>query len=304
MQHSVTAFDDAVLSMLMPDDNIRATPVYVSLELPLWMRELIVEAARTSPDMTISNPDDPEDEPSVVGTQSMPMPTAERMVKSLAIESQRPTAQRAFIKYQRQEREAKRELGRGLTAAGIQVQQHSVKDYTHVIVTLLDLLQGGAIPSISAVVNAAYPNDPKKATSIKNSQHGKRRKQAWNSEAVRNHPMEKAMQTMHCTDSMNRRHSARTFGQSLSINREMFEYYDTVIKLKAQVEEQGTRISTLEQQMACTKNREALADAGATSSRDKVLALDAQGKKRTEIATRLDMPPNTVKSILRRSKSG
>lgn len=213
-----------------------------------------------------------------------------------ALKSQAPTAQQAFTKYQQQGREAKRELGRGLAAAGIQIPRHSVKDYTHVLVTQLDLLQDGAIPSVSAVVNAAFPDDPKKATSIKNSQHGKRRKQAWDSPAVMNHPMEKAMQATHGRDCMNRRHSARTFGQSLGINRAMFKSCDRITKLEA-------RVQLLEQQMQITKNREALADAGATSSRDKVLALSAQDKKPTEIAKLLDMPPNTVKSIIRRSKN-
>ncbi len=78
--------------------------------------------------------------------------------------------------------------------------------------------------------------------------------------------------------------------------------YDIATKLKVQVKEQGAKISALEQQMQATKQREALADSGASSSKDMVLALSDQGKKPAEIAKLLDMSPNTVKSILQRSK--
>lgn len=209
------------------------------------------------------------------------------------IQSQMPTLKQILGKRQQQRREADAECGKALATAGIQVQQHSVKDYTHVIVTQLDLLQGGSIPSISAAVNAAYPNDPKKATSIKNSQHGKRRKQAWDSLAVMNHPLEKAMQVTHGRDSMNRRHSARTFGQSLGINRAMFKSCDRITKLEA-------RVQLLEQKMQITKNREALADAGATTSEEKVFALYRQGKMQTEIAKLLDMKVDAVKYHLKK----
>lgn len=214
-----------------------------------------------------------------------------------AMQSQAPTAREAFTKYQQQEREAKRELGKGLAAAGVEVRHHSVKDYTHVIVTQLDLLQDGAIPSVSTVVNAAFPDDPKKATSIKNSQHGKRRRQAWDSPAVVNHPMEKTMQATHGRNCMNRRHSARTFGQSLSMNATLFMSSDRITKLEA-------RVQLLEQQMRETKARESLSDAGCTSSRDKVLALYSQEKRPAVIARELGMNRDTVKSIIRRSKVG
>lgn len=205
-----------------------------------------------------------------------------------AMQSQAPTVREVFTKHQKQERENYRALGKGLAAAGVEVRHHSVKDYTHVIVTQLDLLQDGAIPSVSTVVNAAFPDDPKKAKSIQNSQNGKRRKQAWNSSAVVNHPMEIAMQATHGRDSMNRRHSPRTFGQSLSMNAALFKSSDRITKLEA-------RVQLLEQQMQATKQREALADTGATSSREKVLALYDQGKGPTAIAKELGMKLDAVK---------
>lgn len=212
-----------------------------------------------------------------------------------AIKSEAPTPREVFTKHQKQERENNRELGKGLAAAGVEVQHHSEKDFTHVIVTQLDLLQTGVVPSVSAVVNAAFPDDTKKATSIKNSQHGKRRRKAWHSPAVMNHPMEKAMQQTHGKDSMNRRHSARTFGQSLGMNATLFKSCDRITKLEA-------RVQLLEQQMRETKNREALDDAGCATSREKVLILDREGKGPKEIATLLGIPYETVRTIRRRSK--
>lgn len=105
------------------------------------------------------------------------------------------------------------------------------------------------------------------------------------------------MQLTHGKSCMNRRDSAKTFGQSLGMNATMFKSCDRITKLEA-------RVQLLEQQMESTKNREALADAGATTSREKVLGLYAQGKKQKEIANELGMSPNTVKSIIRRSKNG
>lgn len=218
---------------------------------------------------------------------------ADRAIETL--KSQAPTVQQVYMKYQRQDREAKQELGRGLAAAGISVKRHSLKDYVHVIVTQLELLQGGALPSVSAVVSAAFPDDPKKATSIKNSQYGRRPKQAWISSEVMGHPMEKTMQVTHGKDSMNRRGSARTFGQSLSMNVTLFKSCDRITKLEA-------RVQLLEQQMQATKNREALADAGATSSRDKVLSLYNAGVRPTDIANQLGMKLPAVKKALQRAR--
>lgn len=212
-----------------------------------------------------------------------------------ANKSQAPTLKQSHGKRQRMYREANAEFGKALVAAGIHVHQHSERDYAHVIVTQLNLFQEGAIPSVSAVVNAAFPDNPKKATSIKNSQHGKRRKKAWNSPAVMNHPMEKTMLATHGQSSMNQRNTPRTFGQSLGMNATLFKNCDRITKLEA-------RVQLLERQMQSTKQREALADAGCSTSREKVLALYDQGKRQTEIARLLDMSPNTVKSILQRSK--
>lgn len=223
----------------------------------------------------------------------LPGTLGERVIEIVL--SQAPTVQQAFGRHQRAVRAAKAEFGKDLTAAGVELKHHSEKDFTHVIVTQLDMLQTGVVPSVSAVVNAAFPDDPKKATSIKNSQHGKRRRKAWHSPAVMNHPMEKAMQQTHGKDSMNRRHSARTFGQSLGMNATLFKSCDRITKLEA-------RVQLLEQQMRETKNREALDDAGCTTSREKVLILSSEGKGPKEIATLLGIPYETVRTIRRRSK--
>ena len=221
-------------------------------------------------------------------------PRADRAIA--VVQSQVSTARQVFAKHRKHELEGKRELGRGLAAAGIQVQHHSVPDYTRVILAQLDSFLEGVILSDSALLRIAFPDDPAKAKSIGNSRNGKRYKQAWGSPAVMNHPMEKSMQRTHNRHDMNRRLTARSFGQCLSMNASLFKSSDRITKLEALVQ-------LLEQQMQATKQREALADAGATSSRDKVLALSDQGKKPTEIAKQLDMPRNTVCSIIRRSKN-
>lgn len=212
-----------------------------------------------------------------------------------AVQSQAPTAQQAYALCEREIRAAHAKRGKALQALPNPPMHHSVKDYTHVIVTQLDLLQDGAIPSVSAVVNAAFPDDPKKATSLQNSQHGKRRKQAWASPEVVNHPMEIAMQHTYGRHDMNRRLTARTFGQSLSMNAALFKGSDRITKLEA-------RVQLLEQQMRETKAREFLADAGCTTSREKVLALHSQGKGPTEIAKELGMKLDTVRKALQRAR--
>lgn len=212
-----------------------------------------------------------------------------------AVQSQAPTAQQAYALCEREIRAAHAKRGKSLQALPNPPMHHSVKDYTHVIVTQLDLLQDGAIPSVSAVVNAAFPDDPKKATSIQNSQHGKRWKQAWASPEVVNHPMEIAMQHTLGRHDMNRRLTARTFGQSLSMNAALFKGSDRITKLEA-------RVQLLEQQMRETKAREALADAGCSTSREKVLALSSQGKGPTEIARELGMNRDTVRKALQRAR--
>jgi len=101
------------------------------------------------------------------------------------------------------------------------------------------------------------------------------------------------MQAVQGKNSMNRRCSAGTFGQSLAIGATLFENCDKITKLEA-------RVQVLEQQIQSTKNRAALDDAGATSSRDKVLTLRRQGKGPTEIARLLDMKLDAVKYHLKK----
>ena len=217
---------------------------------------------------------------------------------TLAIETtknQVPTHKQAFGQHQQKIRKANAEFGIALRAAGVHIQHHSLEEFQRVIIKQLDLqLQGDNI-SISEVLKAAFPNNPKKAVSIGNSRHNKRRKQAYNSEAVCNHPMEKAMQVTHGKENMNRRLCVRTFRESLSNNAMLFKTSDKITKLEA-------RVHVLEQQMQCTKLREAFDDLGCTTSTEKVLALRVEGKGPTEIATLLSMSINTVKSIIRRSK--
>lgn len=225
--------------------------------------------------------------------QKYGQPRADKAIK--LAKSQAPTAQQAYALCEREIRAAHAKRGKTLQALPNPPMHHSVKDYTHVIVTQLDLLQDGAIPSVSAVVNAAFPDDPKKATSIQNSQHGKRRKQAWASPEVVNHPMEIAMQHTHGRHDINRRLTARTLGQSLSMNAALFKGAARITKLEA-------RVQLLEQQMRETKAREALADAGCFTSREKVLALSSQGKGPTEIARELGMNRDTVRKALQRAR--
>lgn len=219
-----------------------------------------------------------------------------------ALKSQVPTAQQATMKYRRAIRSAAQEYGKDLRAAGVKPMQHSVEDFVHVIRTQQELQLNGENPSANEVLHLAYPNDPKKAERIGESKRMQRVQEAYDSPEIQNHPVEKAMIEHHGKRYMNIRMQGQKFSHSLSAGVVLFEGYDIATKLKAQVKEQGARISALEQQMECTKNREALADVGCTTSREKVLVLYDQGKRKTEIATLLGMSPNTVKSILQRSK--
>lgn len=217
---------------------------------------------------------------------------------TLAIETtknQAPTHKQAFGQHQQKIRKANAEFGIALRAAGVHIQHHSLEEFQRVIIKQLDLQLQGDNTSIREVLNAAFPNNPKKAVSIGNSRYGKRRKQAYNSEAVRNHPMEKAMQVTHGKENMNRRLCVRTFRESLTNNAMLFKTSDRITKLEA-------RVHMLEQQMQSTKLREAFDDQGYTTSREKVLTLKLEGKGYTEIAKLLSMSVNTVKSIIRRSK--
>ena len=175
------------------------------------------------------------------------------------IKNQAPTHKQAFGQHQQNIRKANAEFGIALRATGVQILQHSVEEFQRVIIKQLDLQLQGDRTSVSEVLNAAFPNNPKKAVSIGNSRYGKRRKQAYNSEAVRNHPMEKAMQVTHGKESMNRRLCVRTFRESLSNNAMLFKTSDRITKLEA-------RVHVLEQQMQSTKLREAFDDQGYTTS--------------------------------------
>jgi hypothetical protein len=209
--------------------------------------------------------------------------------------SQPLTAQQAFSEYQRAERAAKAKLGSDLRATGKQVHLHSENEYTQVIVKQLDLQLEGVNPSVDALLHAVFPDDPKKATSIGNSTRKDRRKKAFNSEAVRNHPIEVAMQFTHGKGSMNQRCSTGTFRQSLGIGRTLFKSCDRITKLEA-------RVQLLEQQMESTKNREALADAGYTTPKEMVLSRHAAGIGPSGIAKELEMEVERVRSIIYRSK--
>ena len=220
-------------------------------------------------------------------------PCADKVIE--LAKRQAPTPKQAFSEYQREERAAKTKLNSALQATGHQVQQHRENEYTQVIVKQLDLQLEGVNPSVNELLHAVFPDDRKKATSIGNSTRKDRRKKAYDSEAVRNHPMEIAMQATHGTRSMNQRCSTGTFRQSLGINRTLFTSCDRITKLEA-------RVQLLEQQMQSTKQRESLADAGATSSRDKVLSLHAAGIGATEIARQLGMKLPTVKKALQRAR--
>lgn len=103
------------------------------------------------------------------------------------------------------------------------------------------------------------------------------------------------MQMTHGRDSMNRRHTAGTFGQSLGINHAMFKSCDRITKLEA-------RVQLLEHQMQATKQRESLADAGAITPKEMVLSLHANGIRPTMIAKQLGMELERVRSIIYRSK--
>lgn len=227
-------------------------------------------------------------------------PRADRAIA--VVQSQAPTAQQAYAVCEREVRAAYAKRGKALQALSNPPMQHSVQDYELVICTQLEQWALGNAPSVSEVLRIEFPDDPAKAKSIRGSTRVKRWKEAYNSDAVRNHPMEIAMRLTLDKSSINGRLMARNFGQSLSMNAALFKSSGRITKLNVLVEEQGTRISVLEQQMQETKTRESLADAGCATSREMVLALSLQGKGRTEIASALGMKPDTVKKALQRAR--
>ncbi|PKO85697.1 MAG: hypothetical protein CVU18_18760 [Betaproteobacteria bacterium HGW-Betaproteobacteria-12] len=323
-------FENAMASLYMPNsgDAIEAVPIFVHPNFLRKWQEILAEADRTSPDMRIPNPDDPWEEdivqvpPSAAALQQSFAEVHEKAAQALAkqhagkssqeirrlfpdklgerivaiAQRQASTPRQAFIKRDLAIRTANAEFGKALRAAGVKSHQHTVNDFIHVISTQLGQWALGNAPSVSELLRIAFPDDLAKAKSIRGSTRVKRWKEAYSVDAVRNHPMEIAMRLTHEKSCINGRLAARNFGQSLSLNATLFKSSDMITKLKACKQ-------LLVEQIQATKQREALADAGATSSRDKVLALSAQGKKSTDIAKLLDMSRDTVKSIIYRSKS-
>ncbi len=110
------------------------------------------------------------------------------------------------------------------------------------------------------------------------------------------------MQVTHGKDCMNRRDSARTFGQSLGIVCAMFKSWDRITKQGAEIDQLKAREKFLEQQMQATKQREALADAGAFNPKEMVLSLHAKGIGPKMIAEQLGMELERVRSMIYRSK--
>jgi len=214
----------------------------------------------------------------------------------LADTQRTPTsAPSAFAEYAREERAAKAKLGRALHASGVPVQRHCVKDYEHVIKVQLDLFQQGEVPSVSQVICAAYPQNPRKAKSLLGSTKKTSWKKAYNADSVKNHPVEIAMRATHGSAGTAQRCTAKTFGGSLGINAAQLRASNRITVLEE-------RVRQLELQMQQTKTREHLDDAGATTSKQKVMQLYSQGKMPTEIAQLLGMKLDTVKSIVRRAK--
>lgn len=214
----------------------------------------------------------------------------------------KPTREQALMRYRRQEQENQRELWKALREAGAEPCQHSRKDYVQVIYTQLEFQSRGENPPIERVLAAAFPDNEKKAKSIGNSTRKSRWNEAYLSDSVRDHHVQKAILCIHGARSVQLRLSARTFRNSLGINRNLYQSCDRITRLEREVDLLAARVKLLEQQMQCTKLREVLADAGCTSSKEKVLALYAEGKRQTAIAEALGMNIDSVKSILRRSR--
>lgn len=200
----------------------------------------------------------------------------------------------AFTRYRNTMNEAKRALGKHLAANG-GGQQHSVEDYKHVLLTQLELQLQGDNPPANVVLNKAYPDDPKKAMGIGNSQRMSRVKQAYEVEQVKKHPVHVQTAGMYSARELQQRLACSRFRHSLALNHTMFNKASRIASLEA-------RVTELEQQMCSTKCREALDDAGATSSTEKVIALYQSGMTAKPISVALDMPYQTVKSYIGRYK--
>jgi hypothetical protein len=228
-------------------------------------------------------------------------PTVFEEARELA-KTQKPTRRQVMARHSREEKQHLRQFWRDLRDAGVEICQHSVSDFVHVILTQLDSLGKGENLSVERVLNLAFPDDEKKARSIGNSTRRKRLKDAYKSDAVMNHTVQQAMLETHGVRQMQLRLSARTFRNSLGVNATLYRDSARITKLGEDVRRLTERVEILERQMQSTKQREALDDAGCNSSREKVLALRAEGVGPTAIASALDMSVNTVKSIIRRSR--
>jgi len=216
--------------------------------------------------------------------------------------TRKPTRQQVMVRYNREERQRSQQLWKDLKSAGVEIRQHSVQDFVRVIQTQLDLQEKGENLSAERVLQLAFPDDEKKARSVSNSTRRARWKQAYKSDAIENHPVQTALRETHGARAMQLRLSTRTFRNSLGVNAMLYQNCNRIACLQRQVDSLTARVEELERQMRSTKLRESLADADCTSSREKVLALRAGGMGPTAISEALDMPVNTVKSILHRSR--
>lgn len=207
----------------------------------------------------------------------------------------KPTLGQVAMKYYRAEKEMQRAFFRDLKDSGAEFHQHSVEDFVRVIRTQHDLLARGDSSSVAEVLRTAFPSDEKKAKSIANSTRRSRWKKAYNHVSVRNHPVQILIHETQGARVAQNRLSARTFRNCLSVNGTL---YGNSKRINALAE----RVRVLELQMQSTKLREVLDDAGYTSSKDKVLELYRSGVGPTAIAAALAMSPNTVKSMVQRSK--
>ncbi|EUJ11155.1 hypothetical protein Meth11DRAFT_1995 [Methylophilaceae bacterium 11] len=218
-----------------------------------------------------------------------------------SLKAQAPSNKSIFSEYQRKIKQAGKELGQAMYAAGINGPKHSVEDYEKVILLQLDMFSKEEKTSISRLLSSAFPNDPAKAKSLGGIKSGARIRKAYNSVKVRNHPVEIALQIMYGKNMLNRRYNAGNFGKGLAIGAVLLNGWSRITNLENEVDLLKQRVERLEQQIKVTKTRNSLTDAGATSTKEKVLFLKSEGKGATEISRLLNAPLNTVKSILNRS---
>lgn len=204
-----------------------------------------------------------------------------------------PSTRQAMSRHRRREREAKDELYKALRANGVQIRQCTEQDYIAVILLQLETALQGKLPSAANVCALAFPDAPDKARHIANSRNHRRWKKAYQSDAVRNHPLEQAMQAHHGARTMKQRLPVHTFRNSLSITSTLFTTYDRINKQEAQIQ-------ALEQQVMRTKLSKTFTDSNAVSPKEKALAMHRTGSPPKVIAEELGVKYNTVKTWLRR----